>query len=445
MKKIIAGLFAVALVAGFARADVGAPAPTAKDLEKVVEEVNYVETAKSGIVLSGYVDVGYIYNFSNSRGFGGFRHLQDGTPGGDFNVNAVKLTLEKPLTAANEFQAGFRVDILAGEDASALAGIGPGRPFGNLNAAIPNEQDINSILIEQAYVTFRTPVGNGIDWKVGQFVTWLGYEVIERPSNLNITYGNLFQNAIPLHHLGVSAEYAFNDIVDAGVAFTNGWNNSSTDIINAGTTDDDALIANDGYGVMAKVNITNPGGNANWYNAIYYGFGSDNTTGDMGGSTFVYDTWGNWAPKFADDKLLLGVNANIGYADTDVTNNLIDEESTNSWWGAALYAKYQFTDIFSLAGRADYLHGDQENAPFNGFGASPAAVGAAGDGNVDLWSWTLTAGFDLLENFLVRAEYRLDYLEDFADGTNAAAPSPINNSQLDEFAHTVAIQAVYTF
>lgn len=426
MKKIIAGLFALALVAGFARADVGAPAPTAKDLEKVVEEVNYVETAKSGIVLSGYVDVGYIYNFSNSAG-GTFRNPQDDTANGDFNVNAIKLTLEKPLTAANEFQAGFRLDMIAGEDAQFLAGLGP------VGAA----NDINSILIEQAYVTFRTPVGNGIDWKFGQFVTWLGYEVIERPSNLNITYGNLFQNAIPLWHTGLSAEYAFNDIVDAGFAITNGFNNSSTVV---GATDN--AIGNEGYGMMAKLNITNPGGNANWYNAIYYGIGNDNTSTDDGGSTFIWDTWGNWAPKFADDKLLLGFNAVIGFADTDVTVTNTTADNSNEWWGAALYAKYQFTDIFSLAGRADYLNGS-ENGAFNTFGTEATTNVNNGIGQIDIWSWTLTAGFDLLENFLVRAEYRLDYSDDYDQAGSAGATQ--NRSNLDEFKHMVAVQAVYTF
>lgn len=421
MKKIIAGLFAVALVAGFARADVGAPAPTAKDLEKVVEEVNYVETAKSGIVLSGYVDVGYIYNFSDLGG-NTFKQSQDDTPSGDFNVNAVKLTLEKPLTHANEFQAGFRFDALIGEDAQFLGGLG-----------VPNTaNDSHSILVEQAYVTFRTPVGNGIDWKAGQFVTWLGYEVIERPSNLNITYGNLFQNAIPLWHLGVSAEYAFNDIVDGGIALTNGFNNSST--VQGAT---DSANANDGYGVMAKLNITNPGGNANWYNAIYYGWGNDNTAGDAGGTTFIWDTWGNWAPKFADDKLLLGFNTVIGTADTDVSAATAD--TSNDWWGAALYAKYQFTDIFSLAGRADYLHGTQEAGAFNAFGNSPTTQ--PNIGNLDIWSYTLTAGFDLLENFLVRAEYRVDWSDDFDnDPANGNAAN-----HMDEFKHMIALQAVYTF
>lgn len=403
MNKWIASLFATVLVIGVARADVGAPAPSAKDLEKVVEEVNYVETAKAGIVLSGYVDVGYIYNFNGASAITG-RGANDNVADGDFNVNAVKLTLEKPLSDANEFQAGFRVDLMVGEDAAGTNGGFSGNALSG-----------DSLLVEQAYVAIRAPYGNGIDIKAGKFVTWLGYEVIERPANLNITYGNLFFNMIPLYHTGVSAEYAFNDIVDGGVAVTNGFNNDSTGVGGQGAI---AGGDNDGYGIMAKLNITNPGGNANWYNAIYYGFGNDglNPTGKTDG--IIWDTWGNWAPTAFDDKLLLGFNVDLGHADTGI--------GTSTWWGAALYAKYQFTDIFSLAGRADYMHSNDNLGGFNVPNAGPQA-----NGEVDIYSYTITAGFDLLENLLLRAEYRIDISGDFTNG--------------DEVANTVALQAVYTF
>ena len=66
--------------------------------------------------------------------------------------------------------------------------------------------------LEQAYVNIRAPVGNGWDFKVGKFVTILGYEVIERPANMNITYGQLWQNAFPSDlRIGVLSSYRFDD------------------------------------------------------------------------------------------------------------------------------------------------------------------------------------------------------------------------------------------
>lgn len=400
MNKVIASLFAAALLAIPAKADVGAPAPSAKDLEAAIEDVNHVETAQKGIVLSGYVDVGYIYNFTgNDNGATGIptRFDRDETSKGDFNVNAVKLVLEKPLSDANELQAGFRADLMVGEDASYLGGNGGA---GALTS--------DSLFVEQAYVTLRAPIGNGLDFKIGKFVTWLGYEVIERPANLNITYGNLFENMIPLYHTGVSAEYSFNDTVDAGFALVNGYNGDD----NFGPTG----IGEDGYGIMGKINITNPSGNANLYSAVYYSWDSSfEVTGADKDDVVIVDVWGNWVPEFSKDKLLLGVNFDYGYSDSDT----IDD---STWWGAALYAKYQFTDIFSLAARADYMYNDDDTK-----------FGIGSGSNDDVWSWTLTAGFDLVENLLLRAEYRLDFGDD-VEGTGNDGP-----------AHTFAAQAVYSF
>ncbi|NJK91809.1 MAG: outer membrane beta-barrel protein [Blastochloris sp.] len=153
-------------------------------------------------------------------------------------------------------------------------------------------------------------------------------------------------------------------------------------------------------------------------------------------------TWGNWAPKFANDKLLLGFSNTLGDADQDVRNGASTRNDGYTFWSGSLYAKYQFTDIFSLAGRASYLHAsDEANTlafPGAGGGVTPAAS-KRGDSS-DLFSYTLTAGFNLLENLLVRAEYRVDLGNDITGGTTGAG-----GLDGDNIAHTVAFQAVYTF
>ncbi len=429
MNKWITALFVAALATGSAFADVGAPAATAKDLTKQVDKVNYVETDVPGVKLNGYVDVGYIYNFVGGGGGGTSivnRFPQDGQPAGDFNVNAVKLTLEKPLSDKNELQAGFRVDAMLGEDASALGGMG-------------SDGSSSSLLVEQAYVTVRAPWGNGVDFKFGKFVTWLGYEVIERPSNLNITYGNLFQNAIPLYHTGISAETKFNDIVDGGFAVVNGYNSDSNNGNSFGAQ------SNDGYGIMAKVNIKNKGGNANIQNSVYYTWDSAYEMSLAGspwkenGSAVIWDVWGNWAPKFANDKLLLGFNTDLGNMDVRSPgfSSAGHGTSSSTWWGAALYAKYKFTDFFSLAGRADYLHTDDSGQKFGDSFPNTGGINNGIFNNEDLWSGTLTAAFDVVENLVVKAEYRVDLGDDTLQGSSS--------NSTNDVAHTVAVEAVYTF
>jgi len=411
MNKMIAGLFAAALVTAPAFADVGAPAPTAKDLEKVVEKVNYVETAKEGIKLSGYVDVGYTYNFQGNEVFGksGGANGVDSTSRGDFNVNAVKLTLEKSLSDANEFQAGFRADIKVGEDATLLGG----------NTAADGSSD--NFSLDQAYVIIRAPLGNGLDITAGKFASLLGYEVDDRPANLNITYGYDYF-FVTTHQTGVKFYYPVNDIVELQLAVSNG------SAVDTGSSDIGGFT--DGYGVTGTINIKNSGGNANLFNGVYYsGSSPDGFTAENEG-VLLWNTWGNWAPKFANDKLLLGFSSTLG--DVNDSSNIAGTEDGYTYWTASLYSKYQVTDIFSVAGRASYLHsidGQIDGTAGTSFGVSPV--------NGDAWSWTGTLGFDLLENLLLRAEYRVD-LYDGLGGDSAATFS-------GDTAQTVALQAVYTF
>ncbi|CAB4242500.1 conserved protein of unknown function [Methylacidimicrobium sp. AP8] len=69
----------------------------------------------------------------------------------------------------------------------------------------------SSFWLEQAYVVFRAPVGNGLDIRVGKFVDPAGYEVVERPVNLDFTYGLLFSNLLPTTLTGMQAIYHFDD------------------------------------------------------------------------------------------------------------------------------------------------------------------------------------------------------------------------------------------
>jgi hypothetical protein len=413
MNKMIAGLFAAALVSAPAFADVGAPAPTAKDLEKAVEKVNYVETAQSGVKLSGYVDVGYTYNFQGPNVFGksGGAAGPDSNPRGDFNLNAVKLTLEKPLSNANEFQAGFRADLKVGEDATLL---------GNNATTIDGTSD--NFSLDQAYVIIRAPLGNGLDITVGKFASLLGYEVDDRPANLNITYGYDYA-FVTTHQTGVKFYYPVNDIVELQLAVSNG----------SGVDTGSQAIAitpvtnnfSDGYGVTGTINIKNSGGNANLFNGVYY---SDSTRDDFteeNEGVLLWNVWGNWAPKFANDKLLLGFSSILG--DVSDANEIPAGSDSYTFWTASLYAKYQFTDIFSLAGRASYFHSIDDTA----FIKTPFEV------NGDAWSWTCTAGFDLLENLMLRAEYRIDLYDGLGDDADEIFSG--------ETAQTIALQAVYTF
>jgi len=448
IKNITVLLGVLAAVASLSLAD-SAPEASAQDTKKMVQN-NFVETAQKGVKLSGYIDSGYSYNFTGSGNQSQVngRFGSDTAQRGDFNLYAAKIAIEKALTSENKAQAGFRTDIMLGEDASYFVNRSAGAT-GNTN------NNSNSLFLEQAYVEIRAPVGNGWDFKVGKFVSILGYEVMERPANMNTTFGLLF-NVMPLYYTGLLSSYKFDDYLDGKLGVVNGSNSD-----NNTTTDPNV---SDGVALLAALNVTAPGGNANWSNNFQYSTANDNNTSVSEGEssmfpsskdvrtagndskatayTVIYNTWGNWVPKFANDKLLVAFNALLGNTSGNLSTTSQNANVNSCWYGAGAYAKYQFNDWFSLCSRGEYL-GSNNSWAFGNQGApvtarSPNGNHVTGD---NLWEYTLTAGFNVIDNLLIRAEYRMDW------GSNiySTATGNPNGAQSGGPAYYAGAEVVYSF
>ena len=82
-----------------------------------------------------------------------------------FNLNVVKLTLENPIQSDDTWNAGYKADLIFGPDANSLftQSSGVAADFG----------------VKQAYVALHAPIGNGLDFKLGVWDTFIGYEVFE--------------------------------------------------------------------------------------------------------------------------------------------------------------------------------------------------------------------------------------------------------------------------
>src|SRR5579862_4294462 len=169
-----------------------------------------VLTALSSTTLSGYVDTSAQWNLGTGNAnvprttFGG-PSKADG-----FNLNVVQLSLDKPMDEG-EWASGYHVDLWAGPDAAALG------------TRSINSSGSSDFAVRQAYVALRTPVGNGIDWKIGVFDTVIGYESLTSYNNPNYTHSYGF-TIEPTTHTGILATYKINDMlnVTAGIANTFG-------------------------------------------------------------------------------------------------------------------------------------------------------------------------------------------------------------------------------
>ena len=162
-----------------------------------------------GVQMSGFVDTSYTYNLNepNNR-TSGFRVFD--TRAEDFMINKAELVVEKPVS--NESPVGFRTDLDFGQDSEVVGAVTTGLGSGS------DEFDL-----QQAYAEYLAPVGNGLDVKVGKFVTSHGAEVIESKDNWNFSRSFLFGYAIPFTHTGLRTSYPVSDWLTARAGLSNGW------------------------------------------------------------------------------------------------------------------------------------------------------------------------------------------------------------------------------
>ena len=99
----------------------------------------------------------------------------------------------------SEWASGYRADLWFGPDANTLAYVV------RLQVTLGTE---TIFAIRQAYVALRTPVGNGIDWKMGVMDGIIGYESTTDGANPNMTrsYGYTIE---PTTQTGLLGTYRF--------------------------------------------------------------------------------------------------------------------------------------------------------------------------------------------------------------------------------------------
>ena len=164
-------------------------------------KLSQVQTALSDTTISGYVDVSAQFNPNGGGSYNGVTgpNYNFGNKANGINLNVVDIAIDKPLDES-PWAAGYHVEFWVGPDGTTL-GVG---------------NDIRS-----AYIALRTPVGNGIDWKLGVWDTIIGYEGTTSGNNPN--YSRSFgYNLEPTTHTGLLASYKIIDeiTVQAGVANT---------------------------------------------------------------------------------------------------------------------------------------------------------------------------------------------------------------------------------
>ncbi|MCB0572374.1 MAG: porin [Phaeodactylibacter sp.] len=249
--------------------------------------------------ISGFVDAYYAYSFTESALPTSFTDAQN-----SFSLGMANVAISR------EGKVGFMVDLAVGPRAEVANGFS-----GTTLSAI-----------KQLYVTY-----NPADWvkfTFGNFSTFVGYELIDAPGNINYSTSYMFSNG-PFYHTGLKADFSLSEHIG----------------FMAGVFDDtDSKIDfTPGKHIGAQLSYTGDD-----YGIFLNYLGGKNVEGDSISPSITGHQFDITATYQLTEKLGLGLNATS-------KANVMSEGDNTSWYGAALYANYAFSDAFTLGLRGEYI------------------------------------------------------------------------------------------
>ena len=163
----------------------------AKEAEKAVEKRLLSESLR--LHFYGYIDASYTQNFNNpSNRINELRIFDVNSNQSRFNL--AQFVLRRDAQAGDRLdRIGFKVKFNAGRDSAFIGGnnIGPWTDF------------------QEYYLQYLAPVGRGLDLKLGQINSIVGYEVVESRHNANYSRSWLFGLGQPFTTRGARATYEF--------------------------------------------------------------------------------------------------------------------------------------------------------------------------------------------------------------------------------------------
>ena len=308
------------------------------------------------IAVNAFVSSAYQYNSNRpATGVNSYRVF-------DFNDNSFNLDVAEvvvQIAPSKPNDAGFRVDIDAGNSIPQISK--------------SQDQTVAQFDLQQVFASYIAPLGSGLRFDVGKYVTHLGYEVIEGYDGYNDNYSRsiLFGYAIPFTHTGVKASYAFSSKVAAMVEVVNGWDlvrdNNRSKSVGAQLT----------LTPLAPLSLL-----VNW-------IGGPELANDNHTNRNVFDIVATLKPT---STLTLGVNGDYGVEDG---TSRVNPGSNATWKGVAGYATIAVTNKLSVGLRGETFHDD-------------GGTRLGTDTKATLTEGTLTPAYKFTDHVVLRGEVRFD-------------------------------------
>ncbi len=273
-------------------------------------------------------------------------------------------------------------------------------------------------IINQAFVYYK--FGDKVTLNLGQFNTFVGYEVISPAINFHYSTSYLFSWG-PFNHTGLRADFDFGNGFVGKLAIMN-----PTDIVEFNPVNT--------YTLGAQVGKTGDAGGI-WFNFLYgdqdgkLDADVDPVGAESAGTLFQGDVTAGWN---LTESFYLGVNASIqstGEGEVVSASGVDDRgNETSSFFGVALYPKLSLSENFALGLRAEYF--SVKSGHLGIFGLDDN-----GDGSV--MEFTLSGNYKV-GGFTFIPEFRIDKTSEdsyYEDG----------DAELKDMMATVNLAAVYKF
>lgn len=322
-------------------------------------------SSMSDMTINGFVQASYFYNLNRPAS-----HYSDGylwnTRDNSFSINKVKITFASPPAerSGEKWSAGYRVSLMAGEDA----------PILNSGSGLTGFD-----YLREAYVDMNVPIGKGLNIKAGELISLLNYESGDGgAANENFSQGYQWYYTGNGPEAGVQLDYAFTDWLDVKFRVENG--------LYAGP-----VTSSDGKGVMGTIGLTPT--DKLWVNLTGWG-GEGAGTLDVDGGEVL-------AGYQVTSQLGTGLEA-------DYFHFAVDNGPTGDLWSIGGWVWYDFTSKVGLAFRGEYLK-DQDGLGINSRLGGPAPFGAgiySPDNNGNLASLTLTLNYKPVPMLKIQPEIR---------------------------------------
>jgi hypothetical protein len=327
-----------------------------------------------GLKFSGFAEVGYTYSLNHPG-----EHF---IPGRVFDyrnksgiVDQLDLAVEKDVDITKpKFDIGGKIEFTYGADAGIYHAHGIFSYFHNPTSP-QNQPDLT-----QAYVDVAVPVGDrAVDFRIGKFVTPLGYETINPVPNPLYSHSYSFGFAIPFTQTGITASYNVTDKLNILVGGTESW-------------DSDTINRNSAITFLGEATYTI---SPTWKVIVNSTIGPELTHNDRD-FRYVIEPIVQYTP--ANSPITAGIDPVFAFEDNSVVGRF--HNSTAYWYGAAVYGGYKINDFFTANIRGEWFR-DQGGTRLG----------------IDDTVYEVTAGLTvhpfprsaLGQNFIVRPELRYDY------------------------------------